>query len=442
MNAFETRNRTDRIDPAHVGSVELDLQVEALHKHTIKPIVTKLLSVYTAILIIFSFALTWQWLGVLLVAGATAVFNRSRDSKPINLKFMGRRRTLSIDASDAIRWVINISLADAPLTFLLGLTDAALAGFWTLVCISIIAETHNRRFRYSVFGYALMVSSACIYALDPGITPKEMIFWIVNLATIGAFFVSVESYWTKAIVDKLENKKKLEDTIRWADELYRNAIVAQHARVIAHEVANLAMGVNLITQDQKEPEQWSGIRTSVGYLQRVTRLVLDDLDEEPMQQICVLDNLISDVNTVIGRQVMRKGIRWSLKNELAEPNLKFVERAGSTYLIIQNFAKNAMEAIQRHHKNLSEGIITFKIGLRGDRAFLTVEDNGHGFAEDIIPKIRAGMSVSSFENGHGLGLRFVHTECQKNGFELHVENLETRGAAIGVSIRILPLKKS
>lgn len=436
MSAFDLRKRRELMDPAKATSKVVELEVESLHKHTIKPIVTQLLSIYTAVLIIFSFSATLQWLGVLCIAGATAIFNRSRDSKPINLKYLGIRQELSIDASDAVRWVVNISLADAPLTFLLGLPDSSLAGFWALVCISIIAETRDRRFRYPVFVYALFVSSSCIYLLNPTIQFKEIFFWVINLIAIGAFFVQLESYWTKATVDKLESQNKLEETIRWADELYRNASVAQHARVIAHEVANLAMGVNLITQDKIGPEHWGGIKTSVSYLQRVTRLVLDDLDEDPMQQICMLDDLISDVTAVLGRQITRRGIQWFLIKDPSCLGKSFVERAGSTYLIIQNLVKNATEAIQRKHDHLTDGVITLKVYFKDDHIFVIVEDNGHGFSSDTIRNIKDGASVTNRENGHGLGLRFVHNECRKNGFELQVGNTDTHGAAIGISIKV------
>ena len=79
-----------------------------------------------------------------------------------------------MDASDAVRWGVNITLTDIPLTFLLGLSDVALAGFWSLVVISVIAEIHNPKYRYPVFAYALIASTVAIYMRMPEISGANL----------------------------------------------------------------------------------------------------------------------------------------------------------------------------------------------------------------------------------------------------------------------------
>ena len=246
----------------------------------------------------------------------------------------------------------------------------------------------------------------------------------------------MEIYWKKAIIAKMESDKKLTETVRWADELYRNAIVAQHARVISHEVANLAMGINLISQNQKEWDELASIRSSVGYLQRVTRLVLDDLQEDPLQHICSIDKLLDDVSLVLGKPIIRKGIQWKVRCDSDLSGGVFSERAGSTFLILQNLVKNASESIQRRHVNLGDGVIQILVTRQDDGFLMMVEDNGHGLTAEMIQRIKKGTAMSDRENGHGLGLRFVFNECNKNGFVLHAGNCEGGGARIGISVKI------
>jgi signal transduction histidine kinase len=436
MDAYQFNQKRDDATRASPIGIEVDSAVESLHKKTIKPIITPLLSVYTVILIIFDFSVSWRWASVVGIAAATALFNISRDSKPIHFRFFGKTLNLGMDASDAVRWGVNITLTDIPLTFLLGLSGVALAGFWSLVVISIIAEIHNPKYRYPVFAYALIASTVAIYLRMPEMSGANLFFWNANLLALSAFFLMMEIYWKKAIIEKMESDKKLTETVRWADELYRNAIVAQHARVISHEVANLAMGINLISQNQKEWNELASIRSSVGYLQRVTRLVLDDLQEDPLQHICSLDKLLDDVSLVLGKPIIRKGIQWKVTCDSSLSGCVFSERAGSTFLILQNLVKNASESIQRRHVNLWDGVIQILVTRQDDGFLMMVEDNGHGLTADMIQRIKKGNAMSDRENGHGLGLRFVFNECNKNGFVLHAGNCEGGGARIGISVKI------
>ena len=82
--------------------------------------------------------------------------------------------------------------------------------------------------------------------------------------------------------------------------------------------------------------------------------------------------------------------------------------------VFVNVVKNALEAIGR------EGTVTFRLGLRGARPFVTVEDTGPG----LPPEVRANLFAPFFttkDNGQGLGLTLVREILDQHRFDYALE---------------------
>jgi signal transduction histidine kinase len=416
--------------------------VEAIHKTTIKPIVTKILSIYTSILILLNVSWSMNSLIVLIILVMTGVFNITFDNKIFGFKFAGRKYALSSDASDACRWIVNIIFADVPLSLLMDLQPLALAGFWTLVLVSIVAETYQRKHRYFVFGIAFCASVVCMIVTADILTLHDLEFWIINQLAISAFFVSIEAFWNDATVRHLdseqsaaESKKRLEEAMAKADSLRRLALVGEHARIISHEVTNLIMGFELISQVNKSAELDS-MRTGLNYLQLVSRLVLDDIQVEPLVQKSRFDDLLMNVDQVLGKQISKKRIEWVVSRDSVPAGISFFERSGSTYLILQNIIKNAREAVQRKHSNFAKGKIRLECTLNGDALKISVFDNGDGLTDLQLHEMRHGLSRTHQIDGHGIGMHFVFSECKKNSFSFHANRTPSGETEIGITVNV------
>lgn len=422
---------------AHLESEAIDYAAcESIAKTAVKPFVSAVLNVYTAFLIVVSYSFSWDWVLVLVITGYTAWFNTFMLHKTFSIRIPGRRYSFTPDQSDAIRWLINIAITEIPLSFLLNVSTLALAGFWTLVGISIIAELHQRRYRYAVYTISLVSSIVCILLINPNIDPSEMAFWVLNQVAIGAFFESLETHWVSSILNQIKGEKRLKAAVTRADSMFRNALVGEHAQIIAHEVANLTMSLDFAMHNERKVNV-QAIRSSLNYLQRVTRLVLDDIQAEAFQQICQVGDLIHDINVIIGKQVSKRGIKWKLIANEEVKSMLYSERSGSSYLCLQNIVKNACEAIEREHSNVGSGIIELRVFANEVELQVTVTDNGGGLDTELKAKLLRGSAESRNPLGHGLGMRFVYSECYKNEFRLIVESTQKIGSTIGFGI---PLK--
>src|SRR5207253_4415460 len=69
--------------------------------------------------------------------------------------------------------------------------------------------------------------------------------------------------------------------------------------------------------------------------------------------------------------------------------------------VISNLIDNAIEA------NATEVIVRLQNSKAKNTTIILIKDNGNGIAPEALKKILDGESVSSKENGHGLGLQYA-----------------------------------
>jgi signal transduction histidine kinase len=102
--------------------------------------------------------------------------------------------------------------------------------------------------------------------------------------------------------------------------------------------------------------------------------------------------------------------RWELSGA---PGPIALDRAQIEQVFV-NLLKNAIEAVGR------DGRITFRLGTRGDRTVLEVEDTGRGLSEEA----RANVFTPFFTTkpgGQGLGLTLVREVLSQHGFDHSLE---------------------
>jgi len=95
-----------------------------------------------------------------------------------------------------------------------------------------------------------------------------------------------------------------------------------------------------------------------------------------------------------------------------------------------NLIKNSKEA------KISE-ITKIKISSEFNRAKkiikITIDDNGNGFAIDIIDKIFEPYASTKI-TGSGLGLAIVHNIVEQHNGAIHAENIKPSGARIVIEL--------
>jgi PAS domain S-box-containing protein len=128
---------------------------------------------------------------------------------------------------------------------------------------------------------------------------------------------------------------------------------------------------------------------------------------------CDVRGLLEGVTRLLGPEAERRAIRFAWDASAPLPAIA-LDRIQMEQVLV-NVLKNALEAVGR------EGTITLRLGARGPRAFLTVEDSGPGLPAEV----RANLFTPFFttkDNGQGLGLTLVREILDQHGFDYALES--------------------
>jgi K+-sensing histidine kinase KdpD len=80
--------------------------------------------------------------------------------------------------------------------------------------------------------------------------------------------------------------------------------------------------------------------------------------------------------------------------------------------------------------------ISFDVSAKGPSACITVEDDGPGFAADLLPRVFQRFVKGRESEGHGLGLAFVSAVAGAHAGRAVARNRSPRGAEIVVELPI------
>ncbi len=227
-----------------------------------------------------------------------------------------------------------------------------------------------------------------------------------------------------------------------AEMLQRDAAIGHSTRAINHEL-NTLIGVANISTFQIEAKNKSSditeeierLNKSLSYMGRVSSLILDGLgSRHASKRIISLAELCDDLKLLLclDSEFYLEQLRFEFP-ENAE-NYEFEERTGSTYLIIHNLVKNAYEAVLGRHGRAPSGVIKIKARIADDNIFLSVYDNGIGMSSQEIEEIHNQISITTKLDGHGLGLKFVKSECVKNGMDVVINSVPNQYSLFEIKV--------
>lgn len=101
-------------------------------------------------------------------------------------------------------------------------------------------------------------------------------------------------------------------------------------------------------------------------------------------------------------------------------------------IIFMNLLRNSEEACRKNDRD-TPGRIAVRIGRRGERAVVRVEDNGPRLTDEALERMQKLGRPSSGE-GLGLGLGITRELAEGCGGSVGIERCEPRGAAVTVSL--------
>jgi two-component system, NtrC family, nitrogen regulation sensor histidine kinase NtrY len=132
----------------------------------------------------------------------------------------------------------------------------------------------------------------------------------------------------------------------------------------------------------------------------------------PRLSPCDLRGLLEGITRLLTPEAERRAVRWQWEAPSPLPAVA-LDRIQMEQVFV-NVIKNALEAIGR------DGVVTLRLGMRGPRPYVAVEDTGPG----LPPETRANLFTPFFttkENGQGLGLTLVREILDQHRFDYALE---------------------
>ncbi len=208
---------------------------------------------------------------------------------------------------------------------------------------------------------------------------------------------------------------------------FEKAAYEKLIRMMSHEVNNsvgavsslldssLSLGQGLPEADRREMEQ--ALRVAIVRTEQLGAFMRGFAEvvriPAPRLAPCDVRGLLEGITRLLSAEAERRRVRWSWDAGAPLPAVE-LDRIQMEQVFV-NVIKNALEAIGR------DGTITIRLGTRGPRPFVAIEDSGPG----LPPEARANLFTPFFttqENGQGLGLTLVREILDQHGFDYALES--------------------
>ena len=138
-----------------------------------------------------------------------------------------------------------------------------------------------------------------------------------------------------------------------------------------------------------------------------------------------LDDLLRGMADLYEPSMSEKNLRMTLKSHSP---LTIRADAGLVHRMISNLFDNEL-------KHLPAGcVIHMRLEAEQEQARLTVEDDGPGFAPEILPHLFERRVKGRQSSGHGLGLAFVEAVARAHGGNVAASNREEGGARLVLTL--------
>jgi nitrogen fixation/metabolism regulation signal transduction histidine kinase len=228
----------------------------------------------------------------------------------------------------------------------------------------------------------------------------------------------------------------------------------ERARRLAHEIKNPLTPIQLAAErlqmklvPKLPPEDAAvlarGATTIVNQVAALKRMVDDfrNYARVPPAQLAPLDlnALVEELASLYGAE--RSGGDARLRLDLAAALPRIAGDATQLRQLIHNLLANAQEAAQSVTGRTPHVTVRTEVVRKADAATvqavrLTVEDNGPGFAANILRRAFEPY-VTTKPSGTGLGLPIVKKIVDEHDARIELANLGTGGAAVSVVFRRL-----
>jgi signal transduction histidine kinase len=207
---------------------------------------------------------------------------------------------------------------------------------------------------------------------------------------------------------------------------FEKAAYEKLIRMLSHEVNNSVGATNSLLHSclnyapqlraEDRPDFEAALRVVIARTEQLSAFMRSFADvvrlPPPRTEPCDVRELLESIAVLMRPMCVQREVewRWELADGLPRVDM---DRAQMEQVLV-NVCKNALEAIGRR------GRLTVRVGRKGTRPFVAVEDSGPGIPEDVRVHLFTPF-FSTKENGQGLGLTLVQEILDRHRFEYSLE---------------------
>lgn len=346
------------------------------------------------------------------------------------------------DAIDAFRWCVNFPL-DIYIVWNIEADLSSAVIIWLLLTFGAMTEVYGRRHKLISVGAAVISFCVLIYIYDADL--KTQTYLIACYLSLVFILWKLQQYVSDEMLQAVQAQIERQNMEREAETLQRNAAIGHSTRAINHElntligIANLSLfQIESKNQTDSLDNEIERLNKSLSYMTRVSSLILDGLgNRNAAERTISLAELHSDLKLLlcINTDFYLNQLKLEFPDDASD--YQFLERTGSTYLIIHNLVKNAHEAVTEKYGRHPDGLIRIKATVENNILHLSVSDNGTGMSTQEISDVQNQIGVTKKLEGHGLGLKFVKSECDKNGMKLLINSVPNDYSLFTIQIALI-----
>jgi nitrogen fixation/metabolism regulation signal transduction histidine kinase len=245
----------------------------------------------------------------------------------------------------------------------------------------------------------------------------------------GRELVEFADAFNRAIADLVRLRKRLAVTERIAAR-------REIARRVAHEIKNPLAPIRAAIETLRRLRARSDPAFDE-YFDEATRTVLDEVRR--------ISNIVSEFTRFArlpapapapmdlveaARSVVKLHEGETASVELTgDARVELVADKDQMVQVLTNLVQNALDAV----KTTPDGRVRVEVKRDGDRARLTVSDNGPGFDPEVAARLFEPYLTTKAE-GTGLGLAIVERIVVEHGGDIDLDRSASRGATLAVSL--------
>ena len=310
----------------------------------------------------------------------------------------------------------------------------------TLLVAGAVAQSSRRpllrTWREEYLYYHSLVSSTALFFLSPLVVVSYM-----TIGYYGLIFFFVPLLLIKEASARYIALERAKDELISTERL---AAKGEMAAEIGHELNNslaaisarsqfFLMGVGTMTPE-KAQENAKIIFEQASAMTVLCKGLMDFSHKEVRKQPTKLNDVIRKTVEFITPQNKYDRVEFSL--DLSEDVPVMDLDPGQVQQVLMNLFSNAADALKESRSPMPRIVTRTRRMMPVGEVELTVEDNGTGIREDVLPRIFE-PNVTTKPEGHGFGLSSAYYIVQKHGGRISAKNIAGSGARFTI---VLPAK--